>query len=271
MFSDIIGDNIKYATEFSKVHIDGESKFSFLKHDVIEEDYVINKLSTARALHLKKGRYTLLTLPSVYEACEDKFDYYVNVLERALGKYITNDLKSVLVVGLGNRHMVADSLGAKVVGQIKVTGSITSGVSVYAIAPSVLGLTGIESSDIIAGVCKIIKPQLVIIIDSLCANDVTRLGSSFQISTNAFVPGSGVENARKKITQPNVISIGVPLVVYTKTFIFQAFKKYNVKYNDSDDFDGVVVTPNNVDLIVDSGAKLIAKAINKRIEKIEKL
>ena len=53
--------------------------------------------------------------------------------------------------------------------------------------------------------------------------------------------------------------------------IFQALKKYNVKYNNGDDFDGVVVTPNNVDLIVDSGAKLIAKAINKRIEKIEKL
>lgn len=271
MYSDIIGDNIKYATEFSKLHIDGESKFSFLKHDVVVEDYTIDKLSTARALHLKKGKYTLLTMPDINMVSDNVFEYYVGVLQRALNKYINKDLKSMLVVGLGNRHMVADSLGAKVVGQINVTGKLSDGVSVYAIAPSVLGLTGIESSDIIFSVCKKIKPQLVIVIDSLCANDVARLGSSFQISNNAFVPGSGVKNARKKISYQNVISIGVPLVVYTKTFIFEALKKYGVKYNDSDNYGNVIVTPNNVDEIVKYSATLIAKAINRFIEKIEKL
>ena len=85
----------------------------------------------------------------------------------------------VLVVGLGNLSITPDALGPKVVDGILATRHLAGEWEkaakkdrlrpVAAIAPGVLGQTGIETSEIIACLCEKIKPSCVIIIDALAA------------------------------------------------------------------------------------------------------
>lgn len=100
----------------------------------------------------------------------------------------------VLVVGLGNRHIVADSLGQRSVERIKVSRFVQTGKkqSVCAFTTGVLGMTGIQSAELVAGAVEKINPSCVILIDSLATGAVSRLGKSFQISSCGISPGSGV-------------------------------------------------------------------------------
>ena len=88
---------------------------------------------------------------------------------------VTKD-KLVLIVGLGNWNVTPDALGPKVVEKIMVTRHIKELMpdaledyvrSVCALAPGVLGITGIETGEIVKAVVEKIKPDLVICIDAL--------------------------------------------------------------------------------------------------------
>jgi len=133
---------------------------------------------------------------------------------------------SCLVVGLGNKNVTPDALGPMVCEKILVTRhlfefvpeSVEEGYrSVSALAPGVMGLTGIETGDIIQGVVKNAKPDFIIVIDALAARSVDRLNSTIQISNTGIHPGSGVGNKRKEISKETigvpVISIGIPTVI----------------------------------------------------------
>ena len=80
-----------------------------------------------------------------------------------------------------------------------------------------MGLTGIETSDIIFGVVEKTKPDFVIAIDALAARSIERVNSTIQISDTGIHPGSGVGNKRKELSKETlgvpVIAIGVPTVV----------------------------------------------------------
>lgn len=114
----------------------------------------------------------------------------------------------VLVVGLGNRHIVADSLGQRSVERIKVSRFVQTGKtqSVCAFATGVLGMTGIQSAELVAGLVEKIKPSCVILIDSLATGAVSRLGKSFQISSCGISPGSGVGQDKERIDK-SILSV----------------------------------------------------------------
>lgn len=171
------------------------------------------------------GHYSILNFKNLFYDISYQ-TYLIKHLAKTIKEYLnTLNTKKVLIVGLGNRHINADSLGAKVVSNIIVTSHI-KGLktlnSVSAIAPSVLGLTGIESFDIVKGVVNTIKPTLVIAIDSLCAVNESRLGTSFQINNASIIPGGGVNNSRKVFDKNTLncdfLSIGVPLIIYANSF-----------------------------------------------------
>jgi spore protease len=162
-----------------------------------------------------------------------------------------------------------------------------------AFCPSVMGLTGIETVDIVEGVIYKVKPTHVIIIDSLCASAVERLGKSLQVTNTGICPGRGIGNDRKcigKSIAQNVYSIGVPLLIYSSTFISEMLTKHSIdidlinsvmqKYNKSSEnkvfFDILnsiksVINDNSNDLIlcikdieecVEILSDIIAKSIN---------
>jgi len=148
------------------------------------------------------------------------------VVARMLSRLMNLPEKSnILVVGLGNWNATPDALGPKVVSQTMVTRHIFNYApqelqpgmrSVSAMAPGVLGLTGIETAEVIKGVVEKIKPELVIAIDSLAAKNVARIATTIQIANTGVSPGSGVGNQRMGINAETlgvpVIAIGVPIV-----------------------------------------------------------
>ncbi len=133
---------------------------------------------------------------------------------------------SCLVVGLGNWNVTPDSLGPRVCENLIITRhlyeleaqNVEEGYrSVSSISPGVMGITGIETSDIIFGVAEKSKPNFIIAIDALASRSIERVNSTVQISDTGIHPGSGVGNKRKELSRETlgipVISIGVPTVV----------------------------------------------------------
>lgn len=133
---------------------------------------------------------------------------------------------SCLIVGLGNWNVTPDALGPMVCENVLVTRhlfelqpeNVEDGYrSVSALSPGVMGLTGIETSDIIFGVVEKTKPDFVIAIDALASRSIERVNSTIQISDTGIHPGSGVGNKRKELSKETlgipVIAIGVPTVV----------------------------------------------------------
>lgn len=230
-FSDIVCDLKKsYVSEFGKFAKGGESTFEHYKFGLVLENYEIATKAESEMFDKPKGKYSLVSLPNLVEVRETAFKYYVrflaDVIKDYLGQLSSGD--KVCVVGLGNKYISADSLGIEVVKNIIVTQNLVDGaLPVCAFLPSVLGVTGIESKDVVDGILAKVKPTKVILIDSLCASHISRLGTSIQITNSGLVPGSGVGNSRKRMNKStlncDVLAIGVPMVIYASTFIYSAF------------------------------------------------
>lgn len=229
--SDLLSDIITFkhfevGEEFSV------SQFFEYDNDIKRERFDISNEEQAKFYGKAIGRYELLSIPNPLELDKkqkiDIANIFVEILKEIIGKITTKD--KILVVGLGNRHISADSLGTKVIKNINITFG-KKFPKVMAICPSVLGLTGIETYEIVRGVIDRVKPSHLILLDSLCASDVSRLGRSIQVSNTGLCPGSGIGNRRKCLDHslaPNVVSIGVPLLIYASTFLSKTFDEYNI-------------------------------------------
>lgn len=171
---------------------------------------------------------------------------------------------SVLVAGLGNPSLTADAFGPRCAGMILPTRHITPELAkstglnglrnVACISPGVLGETGVEAAEIIAGVTDKIKPAAVVIVDALAAAEKSRLGCTVQLSDTGIVPGSGVGNSRQKIDSTvlgvPVFSVGVPTVISASAL------------GGSDSEEELFVTPREIDLVIERAAKLTSLALN---------
>ncbi len=181
---------------------------------------------------------------------------------------------SVLVAGLGNTKITPDALGPKCASMIFSTRHITgellrqTGLSnlrtVSAFSTGVTGDTGAEAGEILKGIVETIRPDVVITVDALAARSVSRLGNTVQMCTSGIVPGSGVGNARQEISEETlgvpVIAIGVPTVVDASTLVADYSGTDVLEFPD--DAVQMMVTPREVDLMVERAAKLTALAIN---------
>lgn len=181
---------------------------------------------------------------------------------------------SVLVAGLGNTKITPDALGPKCASMIFATRHITGELlkatgldglrCVSAFATGVMGETGAEASELIKGAVQMLMPDFVITVDALAARNVERLGRTVQMCNTGIVPGSGVGNSRKEISRRTVgvpvISIGVPTVVDAATLVSDLAGYTENKI--SSQADGMLVTPKEVDLMIERASKLTSLAIN---------
>jgi len=178
----------------------------------------------------KAGRYLTLEVQGIREQNTDIQKKAGEIFAREFAHFIkSNGIKksaSCLVVGLGNWNVTPDALGPMVCENLLITRhlfqlqpeSVEEGYrAVSALAPGVMGLTGIETSDIIFGVVEKTKPDFVIAIDALASRSIERVNSTIQISDTGIHPGSGVGNKRKELSKETlgvpVFAIGVPTVV----------------------------------------------------------
>ncbi|MEQ2526252.1 GPR endopeptidase [Bacillaceae bacterium CLA-AA-H227] len=184
----------------------------------------------AEALGKKEGKYLTLEVIGIrqqdtelQQKVEEVFAHEFSHFIKQLG---IGENASCLVVGLGNWNVTPDALGPQVCENLLITRhlyelqpeSVEEGYRpVSAIAPGVMGLTGIETSDIIRGVVEKTKPDFVIAIDALAARSIERVNSTIQISDTGIHPGSGVGNKRKELSKETlgipVVAIGIPTVV----------------------------------------------------------
>lgn len=269
-----------------------KSKIVKCKYKSFIETFEIKSDEEVRYYHMNKGKYFLLSVKNILYETRDKLLYFSDLISTRLKELYgeVNFNTKFLILGLGNKDILADSLGCRVTKNVFITRNFRfetpdfPEVSVY--DTNVLGVTGIESYDIARSVVNLVKPDIVILIDSLCASDVSRLGKSFQVSNIGLTPGAGINNARKHLHFKNVkmISIGVPLVVFAKTYVenwldsalqnINSDNKDNLitdtiqkirKHLNNFDFLTNVVTPKDIDEMVKNCAFVISSAINKSI------
>ena len=213
--------------------------------------------NSANLLNKPSGKYDTVLSPVVRDGNTKLYSRLVSALLGRLKKFVRRR-KNILVVGLGNAKMTADALGALVVDKVAVTRKNGSGIRT--LCPSVGGVTGIESYELVSAVVNRIRPSLVIAVDSLCSASESRLATAFQISDTGIIPGSGTGNAQPPLDRSSlgveVLSIGVPLVVYASTLVRDAGG------NESKIDPTLVVTPKDIDILVEDSAQVIAQAIN---------
>lgn len=226
-----------------------------------------------------KGTYITFDAKNKANELSDKT---VRFLIEEMAKSISSILekysgKDVLVIGLGNRGVTPDALGPKVVSNINVTRHIkeflnednpqNEVLSVSAFAPGVLGITGIETFEMVKGVVERSKPNLIIAVDALSTLNPAKIGAVFQMADTGIVPGSGVGNSRMELSQKTmgipVIAIGVPMVVELKTFLnkFPDVAAQTRKMVEELPED-LMITPKSIDDTADCSAEIISKAIN---------
>ncbi len=271
----------------------------------VEESHKGGVSITVIKITNKKGEKILGKPMGTYitvEAPELKFsnDVYektcIAVAEQIRRICSINEKTKTLVVGLGNKLITPDALGPEVVSKLMVTNHIKKHLnilddsysSVCAIVPGVLGTTGIETTDIIKGVVDKIKPELVIAVDALAARSIDRISTTVQISDTGINPGSGVENKREGINEESigtkVIAIGVPTVVDAATI---ASDSIDLAISESEELTSIsgidkrrviqkaltknagnmMVTPKDIDLVIERAAKTVANGINLALHK----
>lgn len=285
---------------------------------VIAEEQIINDSKVtkvrieseegAKKLGKPIGNYITIDIPehTVYDGeLMDDLSKAVGIsLKELVG--LSED-KLVLVVGLGNRKVTPDALGPKVVDKIMITRHLKEVMPdtiddsirpVCAIAPGVLGITGIETGEVIKALVDKIKPDMVICIDALASRRIQRVNRTIQISDTGISPGAGVNNHRMRINEETlgikVIAIGVPTVVDAATIANDSIdlvidELINQSEEGSDFYKMIknidkneksalikellnpyvgdlMVTPKEVDLVIDSLSKIISNAINIAIQ-----
>lgn len=210
----------------------------------------------------EKGSYVTLEAPYLRYSIED-YEDAVKLISYELIKMsdITKD-DIVLVAGLGNRAITPDALGCRVVDKLLVTRHMQEFIdaptgNVCAVAPGVLGTTGIETSDIIKGVTERLSPSLIIAVDALAAADISRVSTTIQLADTGIQPGAGIGNNRKGLNQDTlgvkVIAIGVPTVIDAATIS---------KVPIPEELAPLTVTTKDIDLVIERMAKTVANGIN---------
>lgn len=192
---------------------------------------IIKNENGEKTLSKKKGKYVTVEFPADFSGYNNLTLRLTQIIKDELFSILGGKIpENTLVIGLGNRNITADALGPEVVDSVLVTRHLKEYMpdeiddrlsSVSAVAPGVLGRTGIETGEIVKGLCEKIAPELVIAIDALCSRKIDRINSTVQISNTGIQPGAGVGNKRMAIDEEflnvPVVVLGVPTVVDAAT------------------------------------------------------
>ncbi|MBQ4561704.1 MAG: GPR endopeptidase [Clostridia bacterium] len=229
------------------------------------------------------GRYVTVECGKVWLLSDIEKENIVSVIAEYVEELVPKGNRTVLVAGLGNRDVTPDALGPRTVDGLIVTRHVKEAdpelferigqEEIAAVAPGVVGQTGIETLELICGAVDRVKPSVLIVVDALAARSVDRLGTTVQISDTGIAPGSGIGNRRREINRTSigvpVIAIGVPTVVDSSTLVYDALSRAGIEEIDSA-LRGVLENGRNFfvslkesDVAVAETAELISSALNR--------
>lgn len=246
---------------------------------------IINQ-EAARRLHKAQGEYWTLQHPCLPELEPEERMRMAEITAQEIRRMLPAE-GEVLVVGLGNRFMTADALGSRTAEGVYVTRHLKEQERhalrpVSAMAPGVLGITGVETAEMVRGVVERVQPGAVIAVDALAAMETSRICTTIQVTDTGIQPGSGVGNHRAGLTRDTlgipVIAVGIPMVVYASTIVRDALKDILSQGSTEDAAETMadklsqgalgemVVTPRSIDELVAHLADTLALAINLALQ-----
>lgn len=276
----------------------------------IKDDLIITRVSVLdrdgeKAIGKARGEYITVDMEGFLNTGKVFRERVTEILCEQLKDLLKPYSKKVLfVVGLGNESITPDALGPKVAEGVFVTRHLFEEApelvnentkSVCALSPGVLGITGIETLEVIKGITERISPSVVICIDALATRSIKRLFSSVQLTNTGITPGAGVGNRRHTINSDTVgvpvIAIGVPTVVDGATIandsiilLKEAVEQYGsfsqkgfietlddekrymlVKELLKPYSSGLIVTPKDIDCMIEDISNIISSAINRAL------
>ena len=265
-----------------------------------KEEFKVNNINVEKIIldtdsakkYLKaEGVYYSLTTDAIVDLLHDEATdvsiALAKILEDIYEEYNLTQESYILILGLGNDEITPDSLGPKVVRNLFVTkhlsdlGQLDEGLGIIgAIAPGVMGQTGIETSDIIKALVKKTKPELVIVVDALASRSLHRVNRTIQLSNVGINPGSGVGNKRKEISFKTlgvpVVAIGVPTVVDIASIFYDLKTFFNENGNNVDIRSSLIesdlnfmVTNKDIDEMMNMMSDIISKAVNISIHNLD--
>lgn len=309
-------NNYNFRTDLASERKDLYRKANNLKEEIdgieTEEEKVNDNINISRvkvtnengknAIGKPIGNYITIDFKSLKIAGNDEIQAASEVLTKELKELLQKHVEPqdpILVVGLGNIYVTPDALGPKVINEVDVTRHLLeympevmdkSTREVSAVSPGVLGTTGIETVEILKGIVDNVKPKLVIVIDALASRSIERISSSVQLADTGIVPGAGVGNARKELTQESlgtpVIALGIPTVVEAATIAADSLTLFIQKVQEqgeSNDFlnklqeddkyniikeilapeeYNFIVTPKEIDALIEKMKDVVARGIN---------
>ena len=258
--------------------------------DIRVTEVKVTDLKSAVQLGKPVGNYITLESIGVKHRNVDSRLAMSAILGEEIARMLPVGEGSVLVAGLGNRMVTPDSLGPLTVDNILVTRHIFSQLpqladerlrSVCALAPGVLGVTGMETAEMLASIVQSVKPVCVVCVDALAARACGRIGCAVQITDTGIQPGSGVGNRRaainKELLGVDVIAVGMPTVIYAAALARDAFAILDDSAGEEalmrleEELMGgpggdLIVTPRDIDGIIKDSAGMIAAGINRALQ-----
>lgn len=235
----------------------------------------ISSSKIAKKLNKDIGIYTNIFCKEDDFLTNIHFDFLSNLLIDEISKFLKifnlkiKDRPKIFVVGLGNSNITADRLGSLVVNKVistsfELENNNISGkyfADIFSLSPSVASYNGIYTSKIVKALCSELKPDLVVLVDSLSCKNIEILGKTFQLSSSGLTPGSEIglkqPKINKKLLNTPVLTIGCPLVCRLKDIN----KHVNVDR---------ILTLKDIDIVVKKCANIIAYSINKCFHSLSK-
>ena len=242
----------------------------------------IQSAEAAERLQKPAGRYITLETPPIHGLSAEERQALAREMAERLAPLLP-PFGDVLTVGLGNRHITSDALGSRVAEGVLVTRHLKDTLpdslrgrlrGVSALCPGVLGVTGMETADMVRGAVEQTRPSAVIAIDALSARACGRIGTAIQITDTGILPGSGVGNHRAGLTRDTlgvpVVAIGVPTVVYSAVIVRDALAALRAEHPEElarqlTDQD-MVVTPREIDQMVGELGQVLSMGINLALQ-----
>lgn len=267
---------------------------------------IINEIGS-KIMNKEIGKYITLESDLMKFDDDDSREKVINYLKDELIEIFgTDQSKKTLIIGLGNWNITSDALGPRAVSKTLVTRHIFKNYNkdydddfseVAALSPGVMGITGIETVEIVKSIVDKIKPDRVVAIDALASRKMDRVNSTIQISTGGIAPGGGVGNKRKALDKSylgvDVIAIGVPTVVDAATLTIDVLdlaidnlievsqensefykmltklkeeEKYQLIKDSLEPYDkNLIVTPKDIDETIENLAIIISEGLNRSL------
>lgn len=265
-------ENHKTAAALPHVRQSDRMLEGFAVHEVriLSED-------AAREIGKPQGRYLTLELDALIRREEDAFPRACKALSTLLRELMPHPNDGpVLIAGLGNRMITPDAIGPQTADHVIATRHLVAQSPaifadwrpVSALAPGVLGQTGVETGEVICGVLDRVRPAAVIAVDALAAGRLSRLLHTVQLADTGITPGAGVGNARAALNEETlgvpVIAVGVPTVVDGATLAHEISSQLGQPACEAlDDLSQpVMITTRDIDREVADISRMIGYAVN---------